>query len=96
MERIYEIIKRPLSTEKSTLLGEKQNAYVFEVEKTANKIEIKSAVEKIFSVKVAKVNTMFNHGKVKRKGKHHSKRPNWKKAIVTLNEGQKIEMFEGA
>lgn len=96
MERCYEIIKRPLVTEKATLLGEKQNAYVFEVLKDASKTEVKEAVEKIFKVKVSSINTMTNHGKSKRSGKHMKKRSNWKKAIVTLPEGQKIELFENA
>lgn len=96
MERQYEIIKRPLMTEKTTSLGEKQNAYAFEVLKDASKTEIKEAVEKIFSVKVLAINTMITHGKLKRAGKHFNKRSNYKKAIVTLPEGQKIEIFEGA
>lgn len=96
MERCYEIIKRPLVTEKATLLGEKQNAYVFEVLKDASKTEVKEAVEKIFKVKVSSINTITNHGKSKRSGKHIKKRSNWKKAIVTLPEGQKIELFENA
>lgn len=94
MERYYEIIKRPLVTEKSTELGEKQNAYVFEVLKNASKTEIKEAVEKIFKVKVSGINTMTNHGKSKRSGKHLKKRSNWKKAIVTVPVGQKIEILE--
>jgi large subunit ribosomal protein L23 len=95
MERIYDIIKRPLVTEKNTYISEKQNTYVFEVAKDANKTEIKNAIEKIFEVKVKAINTMINHGKEKRVGRHKARLSNWKKAFVTLNEGQKIEIFEG-
>lgn len=96
MDRIHDIIKRPLMTEKSTSIGEKQNAYVFEVLRDADKEEIKYAVEKLFEVKVDSINTMVMHGKIKRVGgKHLGRRSKWKKAIVTLKEGQKIQLFEG-
>ena len=96
MDRIYEIIKRPLMTEKSTGIGEKQNAYVFEVSKDADKIEIKNAVEKLFDVKVQDINTMVMHGKLKRVGgRHLGRRSKWKKAIITLKEGYKIQLVEG-
>jgi large subunit ribosomal protein L23 len=95
MERLYDIIKRPLLTEKSTSISEKQNSYVFEVAACADKIEIKEAVEKLFNVKVRNINTMVMHGKMKRVGRHQGRRSKWKKAIVTLNEGQKIQLFEG-
>lgn len=96
MDRMYEIVKRPLMTEKSTGIGEKQNAYVFEVLKDADKVEIKQAVEKLFDVKVADINTMVMHGKLKRVGgRHIGRRSKWKKAIVTLKEGYKIQIIEG-
>lgn len=91
----YEIIRRPLLTEKSTLKKEQENQVVFEVHPKANKAEIKKAVEKIFNVKVKKVNTILVPGKVKRVGRYLGRRPSWKKAYVTLAEGEKIEFFEG-
>ena len=96
MERTaYDIIKRPIVTEKS--MGQAaEKKYTFEVAKDVNKIEIKRAVEQAFGVKVKTVNTMIILGKVKRQGVHVGKRPDWKKAIVTLTEGSKtIEFFEG-
>ena len=96
MDRMYDIIKRPLMTEKSTSIGEKQNAYVFEVSKDSDKEEIKHAVEKLFDVKVDNINTMVMHGKLKRVGgKHVGRRSKWKKAIVTLKEGFTIQLVEG-
>ncbi|SFI34495.1 large subunit ribosomal protein L23 [Tindallia magadiensis] len=91
----YSVITRPLVTEQSMSdMGEKK--YVFVVKKDANKTEIKNAVEKIFSVKVRKVNTMNMQGKTKRMGRHVGKRPSWKKAIVMLTEdSNEIEFFEG-
>ncbi len=96
MERLYEIVRRPLMTEKSTGAGEKQNAYVFEVIEDASKEEIKEAVEKLFEVKVKAVNTMVVRGKIKKvSGRYYGKRSKWKKAVVTLREGQKIQLVEG-
>ncbi|MCX6112153.1 MAG: 50S ribosomal protein L23 [Proteobacteria bacterium] len=95
MERLYDVIKRPLLTEKSTSISEKQNSYVFEVATCADKTEIKEAIEKLFEVKVKDINTMVTHGKMKRVGRHQGRRSKWKKAIVTLHEGQKIQLFEG-
>jgi large subunit ribosomal protein L23 len=95
MERLYDVIKRPLLTEKSTSISEKQNSYVFEVATCADKTEIRESVEKLFNVKVSSINTMIMHGKMKRVGRHQGRRSKWKKAIVTLNEGQKIQLFEG-
>ena len=90
----FDIIIRPIITEQSMLEME-ENKYTFEVAKTSNKSEIKKAIEAIFSVKVAKVNTMNIRGKVKRQGMNVGKRPNWKKAIVTLTEdSQPIEFFD--
>jgi len=88
------LIKKVLITEKGTVLREKQNQYAFEVARDANKIEIKQAIEKIFSVKVANVQTMQMHGKVKRQGRFAGRQNDWKKAIVTLKPDQKIELFE--
>lgn len=95
MKTVYEIVRRPIITEQS-MESIDNNRYVFEVDKRANKIEIKKAVEEIFGVKVAKVNTINYRGKVKRQGVHIGRRPDWKKAIVTLTEDSKtIEFFEG-
>jgi len=95
MKSIHEVILRPLIlTEK----GESQqgdNKFFFEVAIKANKVEVKQAVEKLFGVKVDEVNTMIVRGKPGRVGRKATKRPNWKKAIVTLHEGDKIEFFEG-
>lgn len=90
------IIIRPLITEKSTTLKEEDHQYIFEVERRANKIEIKKAVEYLFKVRVIEVRTINVLGKVKRLGRRSGKRPDWKKAIVTLREGDHIEFFEGA
>ncbi len=90
----FDIIIRPIITEQSMAQMD-ENKYTFEVAKTSNKSEIKKAIESIFSVKVAKVNTMNMTGKVKRQGMNIGKRPNWKKAIVTLTEDSKpIEFFD--
>ena len=92
-----QIIKRPLIfTEKGSLLREEDNKYLFEVDQRANKIQIKNAVETLFKVGVADVNTLIVRGKMRRMGRGHAKTRNWKKAIVTLNEGESIEFFEGA
>jgi large subunit ribosomal protein L23 len=96
MKEPQKIIIRPLVTEKSTQQKEISNQYVFEVLRDANKIEIQSAVERLFKVKVAQVRTTNVLGKKKRLGRKYGKRPDWKKAIVTLKEGSRIEFFEGA
>jgi large subunit ribosomal protein L23 len=88
------IVRKVLITEKGTVLREVRNQYFFEVARDANKIEIKRAVETIFNVKVAGVQTMQLRGKVKRQGRWLGKRSDWKKAIVTLKPDQKIELFE--
>ena len=93
-ERTFNIIKRPVISEKSTALAEVANRYVFEVSSDASKPEIKSAVEQLFKVKVKAVNTIVMHGKNKRAGRFEFKRSNWKKAIITLVAGQKIELFQ--
>ncbi|NLW55325.1 MAG: 50S ribosomal protein L23 [Firmicutes bacterium] len=90
----HDIIKKPIITEKSTRLME-LNKYCFMVDKRANKIQIKQAIEEIFKVKVKDVNTMRILGKMKRMGKHEGRRPSWKKAVVTLEPGSRIEFFEG-
>jgi len=96
MEDIYNIIRRPLITEKTTRQKETHSQYAFEVDRRANKIEIKRAVEQLFRVKVKQVNVSRVHGKVKRLGKNVGKRSDWKKALVSLKEGQRIDFFEGA
>lgn len=88
-----EIIKRPIITEKSMLLVENENKYTFSVDKRANKVQIANAVEELFDVKVVKVNTMNVTPKKKRVGQHQGYKPQMTKAIVTLAEGSKIEIF---
>lgn len=88
-----EIIKRPIITEKSMLLVERENKYTFSVDKRANKVQIANAVEELFNVKVVKVNTMNVTPKKKRVGQHQGFKPQMTKAIVTLAEGSKIEIF---
>ncbi len=91
---IYEVIKRPLVTEKTTLEKDAKNIIAFEIDNCANKIEVKEAVEKIFNVEVVDVKTINIAGKKKRIGKNVGKRANWKKAYVTLKEGSKVDFFE--
>jgi large subunit ribosomal protein L23 len=91
---IYEVVRRPLITEKATLMKE-QNRYAFEVAKEANKRQIKEAVQAAFKVNVVKVNVMRVPGKMRRIGRRYVLTPSWKKAVVTLEPGQKIEFFEG-
>jgi large subunit ribosomal protein L23 len=93
--RTYQILKRPLITEKSTSEKELYNKLFFEVDRRANKIEIKQAVEAIFKVDVLDVFTLNMRGKVKRVGRRLTKHPDWKKAIVTIKPGQKVKFFEG-
>lgn len=95
MKDLTTIIKKPLITEKGTMLKEQSNQVMFAVDKNANKIEIKSAVEKLFKVHVTDVKTMVMKGKVKRYGRHEYQRPDWKKAVVTLKDGDSIEFYEG-
>lgn len=91
---VYDIIKKPIITEKS-MQGVANKKYTFEVSASVNKVEIKKAVEEIFKVKVAKVNTMNVLGKFKRVGSKRGKRPDWKKAIVQLkSDSNPIEFFE--
>jgi len=88
-----EIILRPIITEKSMLLAEKENKYTFSVDKRANKIQIKKAVEELFNVTVVKVNTINATPKKKRVGQHTGFKPAITKAVVTLAQGSKIEIF---
>ncbi|UCF95082.1 MAG: 50S ribosomal protein L23 [Desulfobacterales bacterium] len=92
----YEIIKRPLITEKTNTQKELANQLSFEVDRRANRIEIKRAIESLFNVRVVAVRTMQMRGKIKRRGRILGKRPDWKKAIVTLRPGERIDFFEGA
>ncbi len=96
IEQYYQILRRPIVTERSTKLGEEQNKVVFEVDLKADKLTIAKAVEAIYQVKVVGVNTSIVRGKTKRFGRSVGKRSNWKKAIVTLHEGDKIEFFANA
>ena len=92
-----QVIRRPIIlTEKANLLREKRNQVVFEVTRDANKIQIKDAVQKLFKVTVTDVNTMVMRGKDRRMGRGYSKTQNWKKAIVTLKEGDSIDFFADA
>ena len=92
---LYEVLKRPITTEKSNRLKDDYRQYAFEVDERANKVQIRQAVEEIWQVKVAAVNTMRMHGKTRRVGRSVGRRPDWKKAIVTLRGGEQIGFFEG-
>ncbi len=95
--QIERTIKRPLVlTEKGNILRESENKYLFEVARTANKIEIREAVEALFGVKVVDVHTMVVRGRLRRMGRGHAKTQNWKKAIVELKEGDSIDLGGGA
>jgi len=96
MKSVYQVLHGPMLTEKGTLMKETDNKVIFRVAKEANKIEIRNAVEEIFKVKVQRVSTMNYKGKIKRMGKYEGKRPDWKKAIVTLKSGEKLDIVEGA
>jgi large subunit ribosomal protein L23 len=96
MKDIYQIIKKPLITEKANILKEKDNKVAFVVALEANKAEIKEAVERLLKVKVLKVNVATMKGKPRRIGRTSGKRADWKKAVVTLRQGDRIEFFEGA
>ena len=88
------VILRPLVTEKATILKDEKNQVSFQVSVDANKVEVRQAVESIFKVKVAGVRTQVMFGKEKRMGRYVGRRPSWKKAIVTLGPGSKIDLFE--
>lgn len=96
MKDIRTIIRRPLMTERSTELKDKENKYFFEVAMGANKIEIKKAVEALFNVKVKSVNTLIRYGKNKRMGRTQGRTSDYKTAIVTLKTGSSIDLFVGA
>lgn len=94
--RIQDVIRRPLITEKSTVLKDDKNIVAFEVDPRANKIEIRRAVEAQFKVRVDEVRVAGMHGKRRRQGRYVGRKPDWKKAYVRLAEGEKaIEFFEG-
>lgn len=95
--KLTEVIRRPLITEKTTTLREDGRTIVFEVAREANKIDIKRAVESLLGARVSDVRTALAHGKVKRQGRYVGRRPDWKKAYVTLRAGEKLpEFLEGA
>ena len=91
----HQIIKRPLITEKTVMRNEVENTVVFRVDQRANKLQIKHAVEALFQVSVVKVNTLNVEGKKRRVRFREGKKPDWKKAYVTLQEGDSITFFEG-
>ena len=94
--QVEDVIKRPLYlTEKGAKLREEQNKYTFEVDLGANKLQIKDAVETLFKVTVDEVNTLVMRGHMRRMGRGYAKTRNWKKAIVTVREGDTIDFFEG-
>ena len=95
MKDIYSVLKSPVITEKATLLNEKNNQIVFEVDKRANKIEVKRAVEKLLKKKVLAVQILNRKGKTKRTGRLIGKRPDTKRAIVRLYPDEKFDLFEG-
>lgn len=92
----FDVLIRPLLTEKITGLQERANRVAFVVKHDVNRIEIRRAVESALNVKVKSVNVMKVMGKKKRQGRYLGKRPDWKKAIVTLREGEKLELYESA
>ena len=94
MKELVHIIKKPCLTEKGMGLQEANNQIVLKVDPRANKIEIKKAVENLFNVKVSKVRTASMHGKKKRLGRYMGRTSDWKKAIVTLAEGHKVDFLE--
>jgi len=91
----YEVLKRPIITEKTNRQSEETGRYSFEVDRRANKLQIKEAVERAFDVKVTAVNVINVSGKQRRLGRQQGRTPAWKKAVVTLAPGQRIELFEG-
>jgi len=95
--KITEVIRRPITTEKTTVIREDGLTLVFQVATEANKIDVRRAVEQLFGAKVASVRTSLVHGKVKRQGKYSGRRSDWKKAYVKLREGEKLpEFLQGA
>ncbi len=95
MKDMYSIIRRPIVTEKSSILKEDDRKVTFEVDRRANKIEIKDAVQRLFNVTVLDVRVMNYNGKAKRVGRSMGRTADWKKAVLTLKDGDSIEFFEG-
>ena len=95
MKDIYRVIVKPLITEKSSDQQANHNKYTFQTNLNANKHEIKAAVEELFKVKVMNVRTCVYHGKKTKVGRNYGFKPEWKKAIVTVKEGDSIQLFEG-
>lgn len=93
---LHTVLIRPLLTEKMTALRERANQVGFRVRADANRVQIKQAIESLLKVKVERVNVMTVKGKSKRLGRFAGKRPNWKKAVVTLKKGEKLELYESA
>jgi large subunit ribosomal protein L23 len=91
---LSKVVRRPLVTEKGAVMREQSNQYLFEVDPAANKHEIRQAIEHFFGVKVVAVRTQNYRGKIKRLGRFEGKRSDWKKAIVTLAEGESLDMFD--
>ena len=94
MTTVFDVVTSPLITEKGTMVGELGNQGVFRVPRAASKEQIRHAVETLFKVKVEKVRTLNLLGKIRRVGRHAGRRPDWKKAYVTLAEGQRIDFFD--
>ena len=95
--KLTDVIRRPLITEKTSLLREDGRTIVFEVARDANKVQIRRAVEQLLGAKVSSIRTGIVHGKIKRQGRFAGQRPDWKKAYVTLRVGEKMpEFLEGA
>ncbi len=95
MRDARDVIIRPVVTERSTIMADEQDAFTFIVAEDANKIDIKRAVEQLFDVKVRSVNTMRYRGKWRRVGRNYGRRPSFKKAIVKLADGERIDVYEG-
>ena len=93
---IFDVLRAPIMSEKTLSLKEEANQFAFKVDQRANKIQIKESIEKSFKVSVLKVRTMNVRGKKKRLGRYKGLKSSWKKALVTLKEGDTIEYFEGA
>ncbi len=93
--QLEQVLIKPMLTEKSSIVTETENRYVFKVQRKANKYQIRDAVEKMFDVKVLNVKTAVLPGKVKRAGRRFTKTASWKKAYVQIQEGQKLELFKG-
>jgi|YNPBryunderm2012_1023409.scaffolds.fasta_scaffold13774_3 large subunit ribosomal protein L23 len=91
---IYKIIKRPIITEKTTKLKQQQNSYIFEVDINATKSQVKEAIEKLFNVDVEDVRTIIIKGKLRRYGRYEGYKPDWKKAIVKIKQGQNIKQID--